>query len=98
MLFWPTTEAEVLQYIDNTEVGKRLEKEGRSDDDVWDIERLGWEEDEEYVTFWDGGGQEGDEAWQRQESRRSRSPEAMAACWSQDVEQDYGILARREHI
>jgi hypothetical protein len=41
MLFWPTTEAEVLQYIDNTEVGKRLEKEGRSDDDVWDIERLG---------------------------------------------------------
>jgi hypothetical protein len=42
--------AEVLRYIDNTEAGKRLAKEGNGDDS-WDIERLDRRVDERDVTL-----------------------------------------------
>ena len=45
-LFGAGAIAEVLRFIDNTEVGRRLIKEGNSDDS-WDIERLDRSADEE---------------------------------------------------
>lgn len=45
--------AEVLRFIDNTEVGTRLEKEGTSDD-WWDIERLDQSVEEENAAAEDG--------------------------------------------
>jgi hypothetical protein len=39
ILFGPVADAEVLGFIDNVEVGKRLDREGKGDG-LWDIERL----------------------------------------------------------
>jgi hypothetical protein len=47
--------AEVLRFIENTEVGKRLKKEGTSDD-LWDIERLDRRAEEENAAVEDGRG------------------------------------------
>jgi hypothetical protein len=49
-LFGDDATVEVLRYIDNTEVGKRLAKEGNSDDS-WDIESLDRSADEGDVTL-----------------------------------------------
>ena len=49
-LFGDEATAEVLRYIDNTEVGKRLAEEENSDDS-WDIERLDRSADEGDVTL-----------------------------------------------
>jgi hypothetical protein len=49
-LFGDEATAEVLRYIDNTEAGKRLAKEEKSNDS-WDIERLDRSADEGDVTL-----------------------------------------------
>jgi hypothetical protein len=49
--------AEVLRFIDNTEVGKKLAEQGNSDDSL-DIERLHQSADEGEVTL-EGGGEQG---------------------------------------
>ena len=49
-LFGDDATVEVLRYIDSTEAGKRLAKEGNSDDS-WDIERLDRSADEGDVTL-----------------------------------------------
>jgi hypothetical protein len=49
-LFGDEATAEVLRYIDNTEAGKRLAKEEKSNDS-WDIERLDRSADEGNVTL-----------------------------------------------
>jgi hypothetical protein len=49
-LFGYDATVEVLRYIDNTEAGKRLAKEGNSDDS-WDIERLDRSANEGDVTL-----------------------------------------------
>jgi hypothetical protein len=54
-LFGDRAIAEVLRFIDNTEVGKRLKKEGTSDD-LWDIERLDRRLEEENAAVEDGRG------------------------------------------
>jgi hypothetical protein len=45
--------AEVLRFIDNTEVGKRLTKQGNNGD-TWDIERLDRGAGEEEIAEEDG--------------------------------------------
>jgi hypothetical protein len=54
-LFGAEAISEVLRFIDNTEVGRRLIKEGDSDDS-WDIERLDRSADEEEARVDNGGG------------------------------------------
>jgi hypothetical protein len=53
-LFGAEATAEVLRFIDDTEVGKRQIKEGNSDDS-WDIERLDRDANEEDLQVGSGG-------------------------------------------
>jgi hypothetical protein len=57
ILFSDEATADVLRFIDNTEVGKKLAEE-RFSDDTWDIERLDRSADEGEVTL-EGGGEQG---------------------------------------
>jgi hypothetical protein len=54
-LFGVEAVAEVLQFIDNTEVGKKLVKKTNRADS-WDVERLDRSADEEDVMLEDSGG------------------------------------------
>jgi hypothetical protein len=59
-LFGAEATAEVLWFIDNTEVGRRLIKEENSDDS-WDIESLDRSANEEEVRVDSGGVKKADE-------------------------------------
>lgn len=55
-LFGEEATAEVLRFIENTEVGRPLTKEGNKDD-YWDIQRMDHTAEEEEVMMGDGGEQ-----------------------------------------
>jgi hypothetical protein len=57
ILFSDEATVEVLRFIGNTEVGKKL-AEDKNSDDTWDIERSDRSADEGEVTL-EGGGEQG---------------------------------------